>query len=55
VAVPIASFSYVFVALISVLFLNEMITLLRRIGMFLILTGVMVVSVSSRLKGSMVT
>jgi multidrug transporter EmrE-like cation transporter len=55
VAVPIASFSYIFVALISILFLNETITLLRWIGIFLILTGVIVVSVSSRLKGSMVT
>jgi len=47
VAVPIASFSYILVALVSILFLHETITLLRWVGIFLILTGVIVVSVSS--------
>jgi drug/metabolite transporter (DMT)-like permease len=52
VAVPIASFSYILVALVSILFLHETITLLRWIGIFLILTGVIFVSVSSRVKES---
>jgi drug/metabolite transporter (DMT)-like permease len=53
VAVPIASFSYIFVALVSILFLHETVTLLRWIGIFLILTGVIFVSVSSRAKESL--
>jgi drug/metabolite transporter (DMT)-like permease len=55
VAVPIASFSYILVALVSILFLHETITLLRWIGIFLILTGVIFVSVSSRVKESILT
>jgi undecaprenyl phosphate-alpha-L-ara4N flippase subunit ArnE len=55
VAVPIASFSYILVALVSILFLHETITLLRWMGIFLILTGVIFVSVSSRVKESTLT
>jgi uncharacterized membrane protein len=54
-AVPIASFSYILVALVSILFLHETITLLRWMGIFLILTGVIFVSVSSRVKESTLT
>jgi len=53
VAVPIASFSYIFVALVSIVFLHETITLLRWVGIFLILTGVIFVSVSGRVKESL--
>lgn len=55
VAVPIASFSYILVALVSILFLHETITLLRWMGIFLILTGVIFVSVSSRAEESTLT
>jgi undecaprenyl phosphate-alpha-L-ara4N flippase subunit ArnE len=55
VAVPIASFSYILVALVSILFLHETITLLRWMGIFLILTGVIFVSVSSRVKETTLT
>jgi drug/metabolite transporter (DMT)-like permease len=50
VAVPVASFSYVFVALTSILFLHETITLMRWLGIFSILIGVIFVSMSSHLK-----
>jgi drug/metabolite transporter (DMT)-like permease len=52
VAVPVASFSYILVALVSILFLHETITLLRWAGIFLILAGVIVVSMSSQGKES---
>jgi len=48
VAVPIASFSYIFVPLVSIIFLGERITLLRWVGILLILTGVIFVSLSSK-------
>ncbi len=48
VAVPIASFSYILVALVSILFLHETISLLRWAGIFLILAGVIFVSMSSQ-------
>jgi drug/metabolite transporter (DMT)-like permease len=48
VAVPIASFSYILVALVSILFLHETISLLRWFGIFLILMGVVFVSMSSQ-------
>jgi drug/metabolite transporter (DMT)-like permease len=41
--------------LVSILFLHETITLLRWMGIFLILTGVIFVSVSSRVKESTLT
>jgi undecaprenyl phosphate-alpha-L-ara4N flippase subunit ArnE len=50
VAVPVASFSYVFVALTCILFLHETITLMRWLGIFSILIGVIFVSMSSHLK-----
>jgi len=46
-AVPIASFSYILVALVSIVFLGEKIVLLRWLGIFFILAGVMLVSLSS--------
>jgi drug/metabolite transporter (DMT)-like permease len=55
IAVPIASSSYILVALVSILFLHETINLLRWMGIFLILTGVIFVSVSSRVKESTLT
>ncbi len=47
VATPITSFSYVFIALISWLFLHEYISPLRWAGIFFILAGVIFVSMSS--------
>ncbi|MBI4706595.1 MAG: EamA family transporter [Candidatus Omnitrophica bacterium] len=47
VAVPIASFSYILVPLVSVFFLHEKISLLRWAGIVFILAGVIVVSKSS--------
>lgn len=47
-AVPIASFSYILVALVSILFLHEKITALRWLGIFLILLGVIFVSMSTK-------
>jgi drug/metabolite transporter (DMT)-like permease len=52
VAVPIASFSYILVALVSILFLNETVSLLRWIGIFFILSGVIFVSASSQARES---
>lgn len=52
VAVPIASFSYILVAVASILFLHETITPLRWLGIVLILTGVIVVSMSSQERDS---
>lgn len=48
VAVPIASFSYILVPLVSIIFLHEQITVLRWVGVFFVLTGVMLVSLSSK-------
>ena len=52
IAVPVASFSYILVALVSIIFLYEKVTLLRWFGIFLILVGVIFVSVSSHEKES---
>ena len=48
VAVPIASFSYIFVPLASIIFLHEKISVLRWLGIFFILAGVILVSLSSK-------
>jgi drug/metabolite transporter (DMT)-like permease len=48
VAVPIASFSYILVPVVSVIFLHEQISALRWAGILLILTGVIFVSLSSK-------
>jgi len=48
VAVPIASFSYIMVPLVSMFFLDEKISALRWIGILLILSGVILVSLSSK-------
>jgi drug/metabolite transporter (DMT)-like permease len=48
VAVPIASFSYILVPVVSVIFLHEQISVLRWMGILLILTGVIFVSLSSK-------
>jgi len=47
VAVPIASFSYILVPLVSIIFLHEQITALRWVGVFFVLAGVILVSLSS--------
>ncbi|MDD5692146.1 MAG: EamA family transporter [Candidatus Omnitrophica bacterium] len=52
VAVPIASFSYILVPLVSIIFLHEKITALRWMGIFFILGGVILVSLSSRERSS---
>lgn len=48
VAVPIASFSYILVPIASIIFLHEKIAALRWAGIFLILLGVIFVSLSSK-------
>jgi drug/metabolite transporter (DMT)-like permease len=48
VAVPIASFSYILVPIASIFFLHEHITVLRWGGILFILTGVILVSLSSK-------
>ncbi len=50
VAVPVASFSYIFVPLASLIWLHEKIPLIRWIGIILILIGVILVSKSSEEK-----
>jgi len=50
VAVPIASFSYILVPLTSALFLGEKVSILRWLGVFFILAGVIFVSLSTRHK-----
>ncbi len=50
VAVPIASFSYILVPLVSIIFLHEQITALRWLGVFFVLAGVILVSLSSKEK-----
>lgn len=47
VAMPLTSSSYVFVALTSMIFLHEHISLMRWCGILLILVGVLIVSLSS--------
>ncbi|MFA6130444.1 MAG: EamA family transporter [Candidatus Omnitrophota bacterium] len=48
VAVPIASFSYILVPVVSVIFLHEHISALRWAGILFILAGVILVSLSSK-------
>jgi len=48
VAVPIASFSYILVPLVSIIFLHEQIAALRWVGVFFVLAGVVLVSLSSK-------
>ena len=48
VAVPIASFSYILVPIVSIVFLHEQITVLRWGGICFILLGVIFVSLSSK-------
>jgi drug/metabolite transporter (DMT)-like permease len=48
VAVPIASFSYILIPLVSIIFLHEQITVLRWLGVFFVLAGVILVSLSSK-------
>lgn len=50
VAVPIASFSYILVPLVSIILFHEKIVLLRWIGITFILTGVIFVSITSEKK-----
>lgn len=50
VAVPIASFSYILVPLVSIILLKEKISILRWSGIFFILIGVIFVSLSSKEK-----
>ena len=47
VAVPVASFSYIGIPLVSMIFLHEKISLLRWSGICFILVGVILVSMSS--------
>jgi undecaprenyl phosphate-alpha-L-ara4N flippase subunit ArnE len=49
-AVPIASFSYILVPLVSIVFLHEKISNLRWLGIFFIILGVIFVSLSSQEK-----
>jgi len=50
VAVPIASFSYILVPLVSIIFLHEKVNPARWLGIFSILIGVIFVSLSSKEK-----
>lgn len=50
VAVPVASFSYITIPLVSSIFLHERISALRGYGIFCILVGVILVSASTRHK-----
>lgn len=50
VAVSIASFSYILVPLVSIVFLHEKISLLRWSGIFFVLLGVILVSLTTREK-----
>lgn len=50
VAVPIASFSYIMIPLVSALFLGEEVSLLRWAGVLCILIGVVFVSLSTHEK-----
>lgn len=53
VAVPVASFSYVLVPIVSIIFLHEKINALRWVGIFFILAGVISVSLSTKEKEPM--
>jgi len=48
VAVPIASFSYILIPLVSIILLHEQISTLRWVGVFFVLSGVILVSLSSK-------
>ena len=48
VAIPVCSFSYISIPLVSIIFLHEKISLLRWSGIFFILIGVIFVSLSSK-------
>lgn len=50
VAVPVASFSYITIPIVSAVFLHEKISILRWSGIALIVAGVLLVSVSTRRK-----
>jgi drug/metabolite transporter (DMT)-like permease len=50
VAVPVCSFSYITVPLVSVFIFHEKISVLRWSGIFVILLGVILVSISSSIK-----
>lgn len=50
VAVPVCSFSYITVPLVSLFFFHEKISMLRWTGILIILFGVMLVSLSSKQK-----
>lgn len=50
VAVAVNSFSFITIPLVSVVFLHERISLLRWLGIFIILIGVVLVSLSSKPK-----
>lgn len=50
VAVPVCSFSYITIPLVSIIFFHEEVTFLRWLGIFLILIGVILVSMSSKQK-----
>ena len=50
VVVPICSFSYITIPLVSTIFLHEKISILRWLGIFFILVGVIFVSLSSKEK-----
>ncbi|HNW40105.1 MAG TPA: EamA family transporter [Candidatus Omnitrophota bacterium] len=54
VAVPIASFSYILVPVVSVVFLHERISALRGLGVFFVLVGVILVSLSSKEKAGQI-
>jgi undecaprenyl phosphate-alpha-L-ara4N flippase subunit ArnE len=50
VAIPVCSFSYILVPLVSITLLNEKVGILRWAGIFFILTGIIFVSLSSKEK-----
>ena len=50
VAAPAGSFSFITIPLVSIIFLHEKISALRWLGIFFILIGVLLVSISSRQK-----
>jgi len=52
VAVPIASFSYILVPLVSIIFLHEKVSALDWTGIIFILSGVIFVSISSHKDGA---
>jgi len=51
VAIPVASFSYITIPLVSIIFFGEKIPFLRWIGIGFILLGVILVSLSSHRQG----